>query len=107
MAKYMLLYKGPARPMDDIPQAELDQIMQGWTEWGDKVGSNLVDFGNPFAERGSVHGDGSEGAASDYSGYTIVEASDLNAAKGFCDGHPFLRDSGAEFSVEVYEITPM
>ena len=107
MAKFILLYKGPARAPENIPPAELEQIMQAWTQWGDKVGSSLVDFGNPFATRASVHGDGSEGGASDYNGYTIVEATDLNAAKGFCDGHPFLADSGREFSVEVYELAPM
>jgi hypothetical protein len=107
MAKYILLYKGPARPMDNIAPAEMEQIMQTWTQWGDKVGSALVDFGNPFAARASVHGDGSDGSASDYNGYTIVDASDLEAAKGFCDGHPFLADSGREFSVEVYELAPM
>jgi hypothetical protein len=107
MAKFILLYKGPARAPQDIPEAEMEQIMQAWTQWGDKVGSSLVDFGNPFAGRASVHGDGSEGAASDYNGYTIVEASDLEAAKGHCDHHPFLSDSGREFSVEVYELAPM
>jgi hypothetical protein len=107
MTKFILLYKGPARGPDQIPPAELEQIMQAWTQWGDKVGPALVDFGNPFATRASVHGDGSEGAASDYNGYTIVEATDLDAAKGFCDGHPFLADSGREFSVEVYELAPM
>jgi hypothetical protein len=107
MAKYILLYKGPARAQENIPAAEREQIMQGWMQWGDKVGPALVDFGNPFAARASVHGDGSEGAASDYTGYTIVEATDLNAAKGFCDGHPFLKDAGREFSVEVYELAPM
>ena len=107
MAKFILLYKGPARAPENIPPAEMEQIMAAWTQWGDKVRSSLVDFGNPFAGRASVHGDGSEGTASDYNGYTIVDATDLNAAKGFCDGHPFLSDSGSEFSVEVYELAPM
>jgi hypothetical protein len=107
MAKFILLYKGPARSIEEIPPEEVEQNMQAWMQWGDKVGSSLVDFGNPFAGRASVHGDGSEGGASDYTGYTIVEATDLNAAKGYCDGHPFLTDTGREFSVEVYELAPM
>jgi hypothetical protein len=107
MAKFILLYKGPARGMQDISPTESEQIMQAWTQWGDKVGSSMVDFGNPFAARAAVHGDGSGSGASDYNGYTIVDASDLEAATGFCDGHPFLADSGHEFSVEVYELAPM
>jgi hypothetical protein len=107
MAKYILLYKGPARGMEQMPAEQLEQVMQAWTQWGDKVGSAMVDFGNPFATRAAVHGDGSESGASEYNGYTIVEATDLEAAKGFCDGHPFLADSGREFSVELYELAPM
>ena len=32
---------------------------------------------------------------------------DLDAAKAFCDGHPFLSDGRDVFSVEIYELVPV
>ena len=40
-------------------------------------------------------------------GYNIVDADSLDAAKALCDNHPFLADAPADFSVDVYELTPM
>ena len=38
MAKFILLYKGPARGPAEIPAAELEQIMQAWTQWDERSG---------------------------------------------------------------------
>lgn len=45
-----------------------------------------------------------EQAPANLSGYTIVEAADLDAAKSFCEGHPFLLGAGAEFAVDLFEL---
>ena len=50
---------------------------------------------------------GGSGDALPIAGYTVVEATDLERAKGLCDGHPFLQGAPADFSVDVYELTPM
>lgn len=107
MAKFILLYKGPATPMEDITPEQSDQMMQAWGAWMGKVGSAMVDMGAPFATRAGVAGDGSGTGASDLNGYSIVEAADLDAAKALCDGHPFLSDGTASFVVEVYELAPI
>lgn len=107
MAKFILLYKGPATPMENITPEQSDQIMQAWGAWMGKVGSAMVDMGAPFAARAGVAGDGSTTGASDLNGYSIVEAADLDAAKALCDGHPFLSDGTARFTVEVYELAPI
>jgi hypothetical protein len=36
-----------------------------------------------------------------------VDADSLDAAKALCDGHPFLAGAPADFSVDVYELTPI
>lgn len=107
MAKFMLLYKGPATPMEDLTPEQSEQIGQAWGVWIGKVGSAMVDLGTPFGARTTVQGDGSAGTASDLNGYTIVEVPDLDAARALCDGHPFLSDGTANFGVEVYELTPI
>jgi hypothetical protein len=107
MAKFILLYKGPATPMEDITPEASEQIMAAWGAWMGKVSDALVDGGAPFAGRTGVAGDGSAASASDLNGYTIVEAPDIDAAKILCDGNPFLSDGTANFAIEIYELAPM
>ena len=107
MTKFILLYKGPATPMQQISPEQSEQLMQAWGTWMGKVGAALVDQGAPFAGRTSLRGDGSATNASDLSGYTIVEAADVDEAKSLCDSHPFLSDGTATFAIEIYELAPM
>ena len=107
MAKFILLYKGPATPMEDITPEVGEQLMQAWNAWMGNVGKALVDGGAPFAGRTGVAGDGTATSASDLNGYSIVEAADIDTAKSLCDGHPFLSDGTARFVVEIYELAPM
>ena len=108
MAKFMLLYKGPATPQADITAEVGEQLMQAWGAWMGKVGEALVDAGAPFVGSSTaVAGDGSTKSASDLNGYTIVEAPDVSAAKALCGGNPFLDDGTANFAVEIYELGTM
>ena len=108
MAKFILLYKGPATPQADITAEVGEQLMQAWGAWMGKVGEALVDAGAPFAGASTaVAGDGSTKSASDLNGYTIVEAPDVSAAKALCGGNPFLDDGTANFAVEIYELGTM
>jgi YCII-related domain len=107
MSKFILLYRGPATPMEDITPEVSEQIMQAWGAWMGKVGDALVDGGAPFAGRTAVAGDGSATSASDLNGYTIVEAPDIDTAKALCDGNPFVSDGTATFAIEIYELVPM
>src|SRR5436190_12985238 len=108
MAKYLLLYKGPATPMEQMTPEMGEKIMKAWNDWIAGAGDAMVDVGEPFAGgHTAVHGDGSTSGGSDLTGYSIIEAPDLNAAAAFTKDHPFLADAGPEFSVEVHEITPI
>ncbi len=107
MTKFILLYKGPATPMGEIPPEQGQQMATAWRTWIGSVGSAMVEVGEPFASGSAVRGDGSTGDASDLNGYTIVEATDIEEAKALCKGHPFLSDGTAKFAVEVYPLIPM
>ena len=102
MSKYLLVYQGKVDP--STQSAPTEESMQRWTSWGDKVGSQLTDFGAPTGPRSRV---GGSGDALPITGYTIVEADSLDDARVLCDGHPFLEDAPADFSVDVYELMPM
>jgi hypothetical protein len=107
MTKFMLLYRGDATPPSDMTEEQGAEVMAQWTAWIDKHGSKLVDVGSPFGARAAVGGDGADQPAAALNGYTVVEAGSLDEAKGFADGHPFLNGVGADFAVDVFEITPM
>ena len=49
---------------------------------------------------------GGAGVRLPITGYDIIDADSLEAAKALCDGHPFVAGALADFSVDVYELTP-
>jgi hypothetical protein len=107
MARFMLLYRGDATPMEAMPAEQATRINEQWTAWIGKHGPALVDVGTPFGARASVGGDGADQVPAPMQGYTVVEAESLEAAKAFSDGHPFLSGAGADFAVDVFELVPI
>ena len=104
MPKFIYLYRGPA---PDLTPEQGAERMAAFAAWMAKVGPALLDGGSPFGASASVRDDGTEGTADDLIGYTIVEASDLAAAKAFTDGLPFLSNSDGKCAVEIFELLPM
>jgi len=99
MAKFLLLYSGGGMP---DTEAETAAVIQAWTAWYTKLGSAVVDPGNPFspmaksiASNGAVR-DGAVGVMA--TGYTILQADSLDAAVKMAQGCPVLQ-GGAEISV--------
>lgn len=107
MAKFIYLYRGPAPAMSDLTPEEGAERMAAFGAWMGKLGAGLVDVGSPFGTSTSIRDDGTEGPAGDLSGYTIIEADDLVAAKAFTDGLPFLSDNDGKCAVEIFELLPM
>jgi YCII-related domain len=104
MAKFIYLYRGP-RP-DLTPEQGADR-MAAFAAWMEKLGPALLDVGSPFGASATVRDDGTDGTAGNLIGYSIVEADDLGAAKGFTDGLPFLADRDGQSAVEIFELLPM
>jgi hypothetical protein len=104
MAKFIYLYRGPA---PDLTPEQGAERMAAFGAWMEKVGAALVDVGSPFGSSASVRNDGTEGTTGELTGFTIVEADDLTAAKTLTDGLPFLSDSDGMCAVEIFELLPM
>ena len=104
MARFIYLYRGPAASMSDLTAEQAAQRMAAFGAWMEKVGPALVDVGSPFGSSAAVRDDGSEGLAGDLTGYTIVEAADLDAAKAFTEGLPFLSGNDGKCMVEIFEL---
>jgi hypothetical protein len=99
--KYLLVYYGGTMP--ETPSAQA-RVMKQWTTWFNKLGTAVVDPGNPFS--GAVNkikpdGTTAKGAVGQRaSGYSIIEAPSLEAATKMAKSCPVIR-SGAQ--VAVYE----
>ncbi len=107
MAKFILLYNGPATPMEEMSDEQGLAVMERWQAWIGRVGDALVDVGAPMANGEAVVDDGSPGSATPLNGYSIVEATDASAAKELVTDHPFLSDRSGKFSVEIHELLPV
>lgn len=106
MSKFMLLYNGPVDPMDMMDKDKIEKMRMAWQVWMENVGKSLVDMGSPMGNGKSVVDDHSKGQALELSGYSIVEAENMDGALKLVDGHPFLSDKTGKFSVEVFELFP-
>lgn len=106
MKKFIILYNGPATPADKMTPDMVQKVMNNWKTWMGKVGSSMLDMGQPMAPGKAVVDDGTMGTATLLSGYSIIQAEDMDAAVEMVKDHPFLSDKTGKFSVEVYELMP-
>ncbi|PHQ88864.1 MAG: hypothetical protein COB42_07985 [Sulfurimonas sp.] len=100
MKKFVFIYEGTNKESDcDISP----EIMKKWETWFSSFGDKIVDPGNPFCQGKKVSPDGISNITSEVnatSGYTIINANDIDEASKIAQGCP----SGA---VNVFEAMPM
>ncbi len=104
MAKYLYVFHGGSAPSSPEEGAK---IMDAWGKWMGGLGAALVDGGNPVGQSSTVHANGSvtgDGGTNPASGYSLVEAPDLESALAMAKGCPILNSGG---SVEVAEAMDM
>lgn len=103
MPKFVFVYHGGTMP--ETPE-EGERQMQLWGAWMQGLGSDLVDGGNPVGQSRTVFADrvANDGGANPASGYTLVNASDMDDAIAKARGCPILQNGG---SVEVAEAIEM
>jgi hypothetical protein len=101
MTKFLLSYHGGDAPKD---QAEGDAVMKAWTDWMGGLGKALLDPGNPTTTAKTVAASGKVsdgGGANPVTGWSVIEAKDMDAAVKVAKGCPQLKSNG---SIEVSEI---
>lgn len=109
MKKFIFVYYGKTR-QEDISKEEMKKTMDKWMAWFGIFQDKMVDGGNPFAEGAkSVTAKGIETISADKwpaTGYTIINAKDIDEATAIAKGCPILENDGEE-AVRVYEAMPM
>ena len=112
MNEYMLIYKGGDKnEMDDITEEQMEDIMQKWGAWMEKLqkAGQLVSGGAPLDMEGKILN--AQGVVTDIStvemkelvsGYSIIAATDINAAIEIAKDCPIFTFPGK--TVEVREV---
>jgi hypothetical protein len=104
MPKYVFAYHGGSGAPTEAEQAK---AMDAWMSWFGTLGEAVVDVGNPVGAAKTIASDGSitdGGGGQPLTGYSLVSATDLDAAVGLAKGCPILAAGG---SVEVAEAIDM
>lgn len=100
--KFVFAYHGGVMPETE---AEQKATMEAWGAWMGGLGKALVDMGNPIGQSATL---GSDGAPTDNSnpltGYSLVEAADMDAAVEMAKGCPVLASGGTVEIGQTFEI---
>jgi hypothetical protein len=108
MKKFLILYVSPKSAAERMTKPTPEQVkgmMDAWFAWKNKIGSALVDFGNPTGHAATAPAGGSMLGDAKIGGYSILQAESTAAAEGLIQDHPFLAMPGS--SIEVLEYLPI
>lgn len=104
MAKYLFVYHGGSKPESE---EDVAKVMDAWGQWFGSMGSAVIDGGNPVGMSSTVESNSSvvnNGGANPASGYSLIEASDLDDAIAKAKGCPIFERGG---TVELAEAIDM
>ena len=103
----MILYSAPisAEAQMNVSPEEMKKGMEPWMAWYKKCGKSIVDMGAALGKGACIDKKGVGKTQLQVTGYSIVQAKDLEAAKEMVKDHPHLMMP--KFSIEVLEIMPM
>lgn len=104
MPQFIYAYHGGKKPETEEQGA---QEMALWEKWFADLGEAVVNPGNPVGMSKTVSASGVEdhGGANPLSGFTVVEAADIDAAVEMAKGCPMVADGTG--SIEVAPIIEM
>lgn len=108
MPKFLVLYvsEKPAEQQINASPEEIKKGMEPWNAWFKRLGSAIIDQGNPTGKPFALNKKGVTKAHADkVTGYTIIEAKDMPQAKTMIIDNPHLDQPKS--SVEILEIMPM
>jgi len=104
MANYVFAFHGGNEPKS--PE-EGEAIMAKWGVWMQGLGEAIVNPGAPVGQSSTVSSKGvakDDGGSNPLSGFTIVQADDMDGALKMAGGCPILENNG---TVEVAEMLAM
>jgi len=111
MKKFLVIYHAPKEAMAQTMNVTPEQAakgMEAWQQWAQRTGSNLVDMGAPLFNGQELNAQGSVAESTrNVSGYSIVQAESMEAAKAMMEGHPHISGWHPESTIEIHETMQM
>ena len=107
MKKFMILYMAPvtAEAQMNVSPEDMKKGMEPWNAWFKKCDKTIVDMGAPLGKGMHFTKRASSKGKTEITGYTIVQAEDVEGVKAIIAGHPHFMLPKA--TIEVLEIMPM
>jgi len=110
MKKFIAIYHAPAEALAanaDATPEQKEAGMKAWFDWKEKFPTNVEELGAPLGGGTSIFQDGSTADSSkEVAGYSIITATDKEAALAVFKGHPHL-SWHPEAYVEIHEVMKM
>ena len=107
MKKFLVNYYSSPAAMQKMATATPEETAAGmkpWMDWAESMGENLINMGSPLMPAQVVGSDSP--AVAKATGYSIIQAADIGAAKASLADHPHLKWD-ADSSIEVSECMSM
>ena len=89
----------------NVSPEEMKKGMEPWLAWFKKAGKSLVDAGTPLGNSMHLTKKDSSKGKTDVTGYSIMQAENINAVKAILSDNPHFMMPKA--SIEVFEMMPM
>ncbi len=104
MPKFIYAFHG-GKPMPQDPQ-QLSELMAKWGAWMAGLGTAMINPGAPvgMSKTVSLSGVTADGGANPLSGFTIIQADNMETALKAANGCPILDNEG---TIEVAEMIEM
>jgi hypothetical protein len=109
MPKFMILFQSPTSASDNMKNSTPEQMQQGmqmWTKWREKIGEDKFDWGMPLDKGKHIEGGEVSDSSLTVSGYAILTAESMDEAVKLLKTHPHL-EMQPDGSIEVLEFLPM
>ena len=89
----------------NVSPEEMKKGMEPWLAWFKKHGKAIVEQGAPLGKSECIDKKGAKKGQTQVTGYGVIEAKDMDAAKKMVADHPHLMMPNA--NIEILEIMPM
>lgn len=108
MKKFMVIYYSKPysiEEMADMKPEQMEEDKKKWFAWAELMGDSLLDFGAPLFNGTSLLKEGgTKPSTKMVSGYSFVQANDMDEAKNLLKNHPhYTYGEGCE--IEIHECT--
>ena len=111
MRMFLVIYHVPADAMSQTSEAtpeERSKGMDAWVQWAMNCGDKLIELGSPLMNGIEINTSGETKASTkNVSGYSVLQAEDMEDAKSLVEKNPHLNGWNAECTIEIHEFMPM